>query len=220
VDGVTVEYQRPDGSIAGAQVRLIDFATPANNDFLAVNQFRVEEAKHKRRPDVVLFINGLPLVVIELKNPADENATVWSAFQQLQTYKAELPTLFAYNALLVVSDGVQARIGTLTAGKEWFKPWRTISGAALAESSLPELHVLIAGVLDRRRNDLDDQLFGTFALCKDLCASRRCRLRAAPTCARSCGSRPAAWCSPTSRSSCRRRRATATRCSPTAATSW
>jgi type I restriction enzyme R subunit len=93
VDGVTVEYQRPDGSIAGAQVRLIDFAEPADNDFLAANQFTVTENKRKRRPDVVLFINGLPLVVIELKNPAGENATVWSAFQQLQTYKAELPAL-------------------------------------------------------------------------------------------------------------------------------
>jgi type I restriction enzyme R subunit len=118
VDGVTVEYQRPDGSIAGAQVRLIDFAEPANNDFLAANQFTVTENKRKRRPDVVLFINGLPLVVIELKNPADENATVWSAFQQLQTYKAERPALLGYHALLVVSDGVLARAGTLTAGKE------------------------------------------------------------------------------------------------------
>jgi type I restriction enzyme R subunit len=151
VDGVTVEYQRPDGSIAGAQAQLLDFDDPANNDFLAVNQFRVEENKHKRRPDVVLFINGLPLVVIELKNAADENATVWTAHQQLQTYKAELPTLFAYNALLAVSDGVLARIGTLTAGKEWFKPWRTISGEAVADSTLPELQVLIAGVFDQRR---------------------------------------------------------------------
>ena len=89
VDGVTVEHERPEGSIGGAQVRLIDFATPANNDFLAVCQLRGEGAKHKRRPDVALFVTGLPLVVIELKNPADENATVWPAFQQLQTYKAD-----------------------------------------------------------------------------------------------------------------------------------
>jgi type I restriction enzyme R subunit len=88
----------------------------------------VVEGQHTRRPDVVLFVNGLPLAVIELKNPADENATIWSAFQQLQTYQPQIPALFATNAALVVSDGVQARIGTLGAGKEWFKPWRTIAG--------------------------------------------------------------------------------------------
>jgi type I restriction enzyme R subunit len=133
VDGVTVEYRRADGSIAGGQVRVFGFAAPDGNDWLAVNQFTVAEAKHTRRPDVVLFVNGLPLVLIELKNPADENVTLWSAFNQLQTYQAELPTLFAFNAVLVVSDGMEARIGTLTAETEWFKPcepsrarpWRT-----------------------------------------------------------------------------------------------
>ncbi len=138
VDGVTVEYRHPDGHIAGAQAQVIDFDNPDNNDWLAVNQFTVVENKHNRRPDVVLFVNGLPLVLIELKNAADENATVWSAFLQFQTYKAELPTLFTYNALLVTSDGVEARIGTLTAGKEWFKPWRTISGESLAGPHVPD----------------------------------------------------------------------------------
>ncbi len=109
------------------------------------------ENKHERRPDIVLFVNGLPLVVIELKNPADEDATLWTAWQQLQTYKAELPSLFAMNAALVVSDGVEARIGTLTAGREWFKPWRTVSGEKLADPALPRLQVLLAGVCDRRR---------------------------------------------------------------------
>ena len=151
VDGVPVEYRRPDGSIAGAQAQVIDFAEPDNNDWLVVNQFTVAENKHTRRPDVVLFINGLPLVVIELKNPADENATIWSAFQQLQTYKAELPTLFGFNELLVISDGVEARIGTLTAGREWFKPWRTITGETLADAYTPELQVLIEGVFNKRR---------------------------------------------------------------------
>jgi type I restriction enzyme R subunit len=122
-----------------------------NNDWLAVNQFTVSEHKHTRRPDVALFINGLPLALIELKNAADEDATIWSAFQQLQTYKAELPTLFAFNAVLVVSDGVEARIGTLTAGREWFKPWRTISGESLADPHLPELQVMLEGVFDKRR---------------------------------------------------------------------
>jgi len=151
VDGVTVEYRRKDGSIAGAQARVIDFDVPDNNDWLAVNQFTVAEGQHTRRPDVVLFVNGLPLGVVELKNPADESATVWSAFQQLQTYQAQIPVLFATNALLVVSDGVQARIGTLGAGKEWFKPWRTIGGREDAAASLAELQVLLEGVFEKRR---------------------------------------------------------------------
>jgi type I restriction enzyme, R subunit len=151
VDGVTVEYRAPDGSIRGAQARVIDFDITDNNDWLVVNQFSVSENKHNRRPDVVLFVNGLPLVMIELKNAADENTTIWSAFEQFQTYKAELPTLFAYNTLLLVSDGVEGRIGTFTAGREWFKPWRTISGEALADPHLPELQVIIDGVFEKRR---------------------------------------------------------------------
>ncbi|MBI5910672.1 MAG: DUF3387 domain-containing protein [Betaproteobacteria bacterium] len=162
VDGVTVEYRRPASSIGGAQARVLDFEDVDNNDWLAVNQFTVSEnlsaasgaaqaGKHTRRPDVVLFVNGLALALIELKNAADENATIWTAFQQFQTYQAELPTLFAYNSLLVISDGVEARIGTLTAGREWFKPWRTISGETLADPHLPELQVTIEGVFDKHR---------------------------------------------------------------------
>jgi type I restriction enzyme R subunit len=151
VDGVTVEYRRKDGSIAGEQARIIDFDTPDNNDWLAVNQFTVAEGQHTRRPDVVLFVNGLALAVIELKNPADENATVGSAFQQLQTYQAQIPALFTSNAALVVSDGVQARVGSLGAGKEWFKPWRTITGREDASTKLPELQVVLEGVFDPRR---------------------------------------------------------------------
>jgi len=151
VDGVTVEYRRADSSIAGGQARVIDFDTPENNDWLAVNQFTVAEGQHVRRPDIVLFLNGLPLAVIELKNPADENATIWSAFAQLETYQAQIPALFTSNAALVVSDGVQARIGALGAGREWFKPWRTIGGREDAPADLPELRVLLEGVFDRRR---------------------------------------------------------------------
>jgi type I restriction enzyme, R subunit len=151
VDGVTVEYRAGDGSIRGAQARVIDWDNPDENDWVAVNQFTVTENRHKRRPDIVLFINGLPLVIIELKNAADEDATIWSAWQQLQTYKAELPTLFAYNELLVISDGTDARIGTLTAGREWFKPWRTISGEDLADENLPALQVMVEGVFDKQR---------------------------------------------------------------------
>ena len=151
VDGVTVEYRTSDGAVRGAQARVIDFDDPANNDWLAVNQFTVVENKHERRPDIVLFVNGLPLGVIELKNPADEEATIWTAWQQIQTYKAELPTLFSMNAALIVSDGVEARIGTLTAGREWFKPWRTISGESLADPHLPQLQVMLEGVCEPRR---------------------------------------------------------------------
>ncbi|HVT14969.1 MAG TPA: type I restriction endonuclease subunit R [Thermoanaerobaculia bacterium] len=151
VDGITVEYRRPDGSIAGAQVRLIDFDDPAKNDWLAVNQFTVVENKHNRRLDIVVFVNGLPLGLIELKNAADENADVWKAFQQLQTYQSEIPSLFAYDAVLVASDGVKARIGTITSDRERFMPWRTISGLALADKSMPELRVLLEGVFEKRR---------------------------------------------------------------------
>ncbi|TAK36963.1 MAG: type I restriction endonuclease subunit R [Chloroflexota bacterium] len=151
VDGVTVEYRRTDGSIAGAQAHVLDFGSPENNDWLAVNQFTVVEGQHTRRPDVVLFVNGLPLAVIELKNPADENATIWSAHQQLQTYQAQIPSLFATNAALVVSDGVRARIGALGAGKEWFKPWRTITGREDTPPGLVELQVLLEGVFEKRR---------------------------------------------------------------------
>ena len=151
VDGVTVEHRTHNSRVQGAQARVIDFGNLDNNDWLAVNQFTVVENKHERRPDVVLFVNGLPLGVIELKNPAADEATIWTAWQQLQTYKAELPSLFAMNAALMVSDGVEARIGTLTAGREWFKPWRTISGESLADPHLPQLQVMLEGVCEHRR---------------------------------------------------------------------
>ena len=151
VDGVTVEYRTGNGAVRGAQAQAIDFDNPADNDWLAVNQFTVVENKHERRPDVVLFVNGLPLGVIEFKNPADKDATIWTAWQQLQTYKAELPALFAMNAALMVSDGVEARLGTLTAGREWFKPWRTISGETMADPHMPQLQVLLEGVCAQSR---------------------------------------------------------------------
>ena len=151
VDGVTLEYRVGDGAIRGAQAKVADFDDPDSNDWLAVNQFTVVENRHERRPDIVLFVNGLPLGVIELKNPTDGDATIWTAWQQLQTYKAELPLLFTFNAALIVSDGMEARIGTLTAGREWFKPWRAISGEALAPAVVPQLQVLLEGVCQRRR---------------------------------------------------------------------
>jgi type I restriction enzyme, R subunit len=149
-NGVTVEYRRDDGMIGGAQVQVIDFDNPDANDWLVINQFIVTEGQHSRRPDVVVFLNGLPLAVIELKNAADPDATVWSAFQQLQTYQAEIPSLFNTNALLIATDGLQARIGAIGAGKEWFKPWRTVTGHDLTER-MAEIEIVIRGVFDKRR---------------------------------------------------------------------
>ena len=150
-EGVPVEYPRSDGSIAGDHVRLVDFTTVAANDWLVVNQFSVSDGQHNRRPDLVVFLNGLPIGLIELKNAAAEGATIWSAYSQLQTYKAEIPSLLSTNAVLVVSDGLQARIGSLTSNQEWFKVWRTIDGEADAPATELELETLIRGVFAPER---------------------------------------------------------------------
>ena len=151
VNGVEIEYRDVDGSVRGDSVAVLDFDNPACNDWLAVNQFTVTENRNTRRLDVVLFVNGLPLGVIELKNPTDEDATIWSAWQQLQTYKSELPALFSMNEALMVSDGNEARVGTLTAGREWFKPWRTVTGETLADPFTTELQVMLEGVFEPGR---------------------------------------------------------------------
>ncbi|MCC6810912.1 MAG: type I restriction endonuclease subunit R [Deltaproteobacteria bacterium] len=151
VNGISVEFARADGTIGYAPVRVLDFDSPEQNDWLAVNQFTVTESRHTRRPDVVVFVNGLPLGIIELKNAASENATIWSAFQQLQTYKKELPSFFVYNELLIVSDGLEARIGSISSNRERFAPWRTIAGEELAPVAMPQLEVLMRGVFDKRR---------------------------------------------------------------------
>jgi type I restriction enzyme R subunit len=151
VDGITSEFRASDGEIRGHPVRLVDFDDLDNNDWLAVNQFTVTESGHNRRPDIVLFVNGLPLAGIELKSPADENTDIWSAYRQYQTYKAEIPSLYTYNDALVISDALEARMGTLTAGKEWFLPWRTIEGQEVEPASRPQLEVLLRGAFDRRR---------------------------------------------------------------------
>lgn len=150
-DGVDVEYKNSEGRIIGDKVWLADFNNPDNNDWLVVNQFTVVEGQNNRRPDVVIFVNGLPLGIIELKNPADENATCKDAFNQFQTYKKEIPSLFPYSEILVVSDGIEARAGTLTADWEWFLPWRTIEGDDLAPKGLLELEVLIKGIFEKQR---------------------------------------------------------------------
>lgn len=149
-EGVEVEIRRGDGTIAGDRVQLIDFENADRNDWLVVNQFTVKEHA-TRRLDVVVFVNGLPLAVLELKNPVDENATIAKAVQQLQNYKRELPALFAFNELLVASDGLEARVGSLTANRERFMPWRTIAGENDAPAGLHELEVVIRGLFDRGR---------------------------------------------------------------------
>ncbi|HQT65417.1 MAG: DEAD/DEAH box helicase [Acidocella sp. 20-57-95] len=146
-EGVPVEYAGADGAIKGDYVRLIDFEEPANNDWLAVNQFTIIEQKTNRRPDIVLFLNGMPIVVIELKNAGDENATLDGAYNQLQTYKSQITSLFRTNAALVISDGLGARIGSLTADRERFMPWRTIAGDGVVKG-MSELEILLKGAFE------------------------------------------------------------------------
>lgn len=148
VEGVDVEYRRPDGSIKGDKVRLIDFSSVASNVFTVTNQFTVVEGGFNRRPDVVAFINGLPIAVIELKNAASENATISDAFNQLQTYKQQIPSLFRTNAVLITSDGLLARIGSLSAGEDRFMPWRTVTGAQddFTPEGPKEMDTLLRGV--------------------------------------------------------------------------
>ena len=148
--GVEVEYRDSD-RVRGAQVQVMDFEFPVANDWLAVNQYTVRDGQHTHRPDVALFVNGLPLGVIELKNPTDEQATIKSAWNQLQTYKQHIASLFAFNELMMVSDGTEARIGSLTSGWEWFKPWRTIGGETLADAATPEMNIMLAGVCEQQR---------------------------------------------------------------------
>ncbi len=149
-EGIPVEFYGNNGVIKGDHVRLINFEDPDANDWLAVNQFTVIEQKANRRPDVVLFVNGLPIGIIELKNAGDENATLDGAFNQLQTYKAQIPSLFRSNVALVISDGIGARIGSLTADRERFMPWRTIEGDGVTRGTA-ELETLLKGAFEKRR---------------------------------------------------------------------
>ena len=147
-EGVDVEYRKAD-RIAGDKVWLIDYESPSNNEFLVVNQFTVIENNTNKRPDVILFVNGLPLVVIELKNAADENADVNAAFNQLQTYKQTIPSLFQYNALLIASDGWDALYGSLTSPKQFFVPWKSIDGQLVADENIPQMEVMAKGMLNK-----------------------------------------------------------------------
>ncbi|MES9971423.1 MAG: type I restriction endonuclease, partial [Candidatus Thiodiazotropha sp.] len=148
LEGVPVEYKQDD-EVHNDHAFLVDFDQLANNRFVAINQFTVSGTKQPRRPDVICFINGLPFAVLELKSPSDENADIWDAFNQLQTYKDEIGDLFIFNEALVVSDGYTARVGSLTANQERFMPWRTIKH----EDDKPllewQLETLVRGFFDR-----------------------------------------------------------------------
>ncbi len=147
INGVQVEYQK-DGETRGDFVRLMDFADVAANEWLAVNQFSIKGAKYTRRPDIILFVNGMPLVLLELKNPADVNADIWKAFDQIETYKEQIPDVFQYNEVLVISDGTEAMLGSLSSNAERFMAWRTIDGVTLDPLGVHnELETLVRGIL-------------------------------------------------------------------------
>jgi type I restriction enzyme R subunit len=148
LNGVPVDYRAGD-EVKHDRVRLVDFHDPEKNEFLVVDQFAIKGPKHVRRPDILVFINGLPLAVIELKNPADEHADIWKAYQQIQTYKEEIPDLFNTNAALIISDGFTARIGSLTANEERFMPWRTIKNENDKPLLEMEMEKVIRGFFDR-----------------------------------------------------------------------
>ncbi len=145
VNGIDVQYRRNDGSIKHDKVFLFDFNHMENNEFLAVNQFTIVEDKHERRPDIVLFVNGIPVVLIELKNPEDENATIWSAYRQIQTYLSEIPSIFRFNELCIISDGIDTRYGTITSPRERYSHWKTVNYER--QKDLTQLETLIRGLL-------------------------------------------------------------------------
>lgn len=150
VNGVNVEFKRADGTIGGDRIRVVDFDNPENNEFLVVNQFTVVNERKNRRPDVVLFVNGIPLVVAELKNPADEKATVEQAYVQITNYKNEIPQLFVYNELCVLSDGVRTEVGTISSDKQFFREWKAISATQEATPEYCSLEVAVKGLLNKQ----------------------------------------------------------------------
>ncbi len=148
-EGIDVEVRVSDGSIRTLKVDMFDYVNTNNNDWLVVNQFTVIENKVERRPDVIVFVNGIPLVLIELKSSSNEGVDITQAYNQIETYKSELSSLFNYNVFSVISDGINAKVGTITSSEEWYKGWKTIDGIDLAPTSIPQLEVLIKGMLDK-----------------------------------------------------------------------
>ena len=150
-NGVEIQYRKRDGTQTSEPVRIIDFDEPSQNDFVACNQFTIIEGNINRRPDILVFINGLPIAILELKNPTKESNVMAEAFNQLQTYKTQIPSLFAYNEIMVVSDGSQAAIGALTSDRERLMAWKTIDGDGLAKNTQLQLEVLIKGIFQKER---------------------------------------------------------------------
>ncbi|MGO0711605.1 type I restriction endonuclease subunit R [Bacillus subtilis] len=150
-DGIEIQTQGRNGYNPTVSVYVFDFNNPKNNDFMAVNQFTIIEGQNNKRPDILVFVNGLPLVIIELKNATNEDVDITDAYNQLQTYKQAIPTLFRYNAFLIASDGINARVGSLTANEERFMKWRTVDGEALASPAEPQLEVMLKGMLEPSR---------------------------------------------------------------------
>lgn len=146
-EGVNIEVSK-DGNTQGEYAWLIDFNNPSNNEFLVVNQVTIREDRWERRPDIILYVNGLPLVVIELKNATDENATVEGAYKQIQTYQSQIPSLFTYNAFNIISDGLEAKAGTVSADLSRYMAWKTTNGQTKAKKTQAQLEVLIHGLLN------------------------------------------------------------------------
>ena len=146
-DGIDIEYRTADGEARGDKAWLVDFESPRSNDLLVVRQFTVQQGNKTRRLDLVVFVNGIPIAVIELKDPTDEQADLWSAFRQLQDYKQHIPALFSYNELMVISDGDSTRVGSLTAASDRFAPWRSVADRRLPGQA--SLEVLIRGLFER-----------------------------------------------------------------------
>lgn len=153
-EGIDVTTQEAGHEERTKKIWMLDTESPENNDFLALNQFTVIEGQYNKRPDIIVFVNGLPMIVFELKNSSDEHVGITEAYRQLQTYKSTIPTLFQTNAFMVISDGLNARVGTLTANEEWFTMWRTIDGEAIAPGTIPQIEVLIRGMF--RKDTLID----------------------------------------------------------------
>ncbi|HCB1924176.1 TPA: type I restriction endonuclease subunit R, partial [Escherichia coli] len=146
-EGINIEVSK-DGNTQGELASLIDFNDPTNNAFLVINQLTIKEGNHTRRPDLILFINGLPLVVIELKNAADENSTLSGAYNQIKTYQNQISSLFTYNVFNVISDGLDAKAGTISADFSRYMTWKTANGKTPATSTQPQLEVLLQGLLN------------------------------------------------------------------------
>jgi type I restriction enzyme, R subunit len=165
IEGVPLEYRAKNGKITSDYIKLVDFNNHKNNDFKAINQFAIIENNKHRRPDILIFINGLPLIIAELKNASNESADLTSAYKQIQTYKQEIPSLFNYNELIILSDGTYAEVGTLTANKEWFLPWKTIDGEKKAPKTLPQIQVMVEGMF--KKNILLDIIKNFITFSKD-----------------------------------------------------